>query len=79
MKPSPLIILHARARARATLFKSADIATIEEAIEPLIAYAFDSGIVERVGKETAWKIIATEFEGLVEWESLEQQASPANS
>jgi hypothetical protein len=49
LAPTPFMILHARAQARAILFDAGDYASLREATAPLVDYAHDSGIVEQAG------------------------------
>ena len=52
----PLLVLQARAEARAILYADGDYVDVAEAIKPLMAYAFDSGIVDQIGAERAHAI-----------------------
>lgn len=59
---SPLMILHARAEARAILFRAGDYPCLREATAPLIKYAHDSGIVAQIGIDAVRNIIAADFD-----------------
>jgi hypothetical protein len=61
MQPTPMMILQARAEARAMLFALGDYACLREATAPLIEYAHDSGLVHQVGIDTVREIIAEIF------------------
>jgi hypothetical protein len=58
----PLLVLQARAEARAMLYSACEFEDLDEAIAPLFAYAADNGIAE----QTAADIIRTAFAGVVE-------------
>lgn len=64
----PLRVLQARAEARALLYAVGEYADFEEATAPLRTYAVESGVVEQVGADAAWSIIAVAF-GLVSEET----------
>ena len=57
----PLLVLQARAEARAILYADGDYVDIAEAIKPLMAYAFEAGIVDQIGAERAHAIIKAAF------------------
>jgi len=63
---SPLLVLQARAEARALLFQAAEYADVDEAIGPLLKYALDHGIVDQIGADRTFAIIKTAFAGAVE-------------
>lgn len=46
----PLLVLQARAEARALLY-DAGVFELERAIQPLMQFALDSGIVDEIGAE----------------------------
>lgn len=58
---NPLLVLQARADARALLFKTAEYPDLGHAITPLLVYAHVSGLGEQVGPELVWTIIKTAF------------------
>jgi hypothetical protein len=62
----PLLVLQARAEARAILYADGDYLDINDAIKPLMAYAFQSGIVDQIGAERAHAIIKAAFASAVE-------------
>lgn len=65
---SPLLVLQARAEARALLYADGEF-NLEQAMQPLMQYALDTGIVDKVGAEGAVAIIKrafVEFAGLPE-------------
>ena len=64
--PTPMMCLQARAQARAILFGAGDFATYEEAIEPLVAYAEDAGLIALIGAAPVHAIIANAFAPHVE-------------
>jgi hypothetical protein len=90
---SPLLVLQARAEARAILYAAGELDfpnpcttdvqaaqagragaaiprhqldELQAAIEPLLQYALDSGIVDKVGAERAFGIIKQAFAGVAE-------------
>ena len=63
---NPLIILQARAEARALLFVTAEYENLGEALTPLLIYAHTSGIAETIGTDATWQIIRKAFEGKAE-------------
>jgi hypothetical protein len=60
-----LLVLQARAEARAILFAACEY-ELEEAIAPLTRYALEAGIVDQIGAERAYAIIKTAFAGVAE-------------
>jgi hypothetical protein len=62
---APLLVLQARAEARALLFAACEF-DLDAAIEPLLQYAMDSGIVDKVGADGAFGIIKQAFAGVAE-------------
>jgi hypothetical protein len=61
----PMLVLLARAEARALLYAACEF-DLEEAITPLTRYAFDSGIVDQIGAERAYAIVRQAFAGVAE-------------
>jgi hypothetical protein len=59
-KLNPLMVLQARAEARALLHAAGEF-TIEEATEPLYCYAIESGLVVELGIARVRDIIEVEF------------------
>ena len=57
----PLLVLQARAEARSILYADGDYVDMAEAIKPLMAYAFEAGIVDQIGAERAHAIIKQAF------------------
>jgi hypothetical protein len=60
--PTPFMILHAWAEARATLFGFGEYASLREATAPLVDYAHESGLVEQAGIDAVRKLIAWIFD-----------------
>jgi hypothetical protein len=58
---SPLLILQARAEARALLLSTCEYADLDEAVEPLLSYAVKSGLVDDIGADNVWALIAAAF------------------
>lgn len=56
----PLLVLQARAEARALLYAACEF-ELEPAIQPLMQYAFDSGIIDQIGAEQSFAIIKQAF------------------
>jgi len=62
---NPLLILQARAEARALLYKTNEI-DLEQALAPLLRYAVKSGIADEIGGEAAFAIIRDAFKDSAE-------------
>jgi hypothetical protein len=62
---SPLLVLQARAEARALLYATCEF-DLEQAIQPLLQYALDTGIVDKVGADGAFGIVKQAFAGVAE-------------
>jgi hypothetical protein len=63
----PLLVLQARAEARALLYAACELdEELETAIAPLMQYAFNSGIVDQIGAERAFAIVQQAFAGVAE-------------
>jgi hypothetical protein len=62
---SPLLVLQARAEARAYLY-AANQFDLEEALAPLLSYAADSGIIDDIGDEATFAILRQAFKGIAE-------------
>jgi len=58
---NPLLVLQARAEARALLFKTAEYADLGEAITPLLVYAHEARIAEEIGADAVLAIIKAAF------------------
>lgn len=71
---SPLLVLQARAEARAILYAACEC-ELDEAITPLTRYALDSGIVDQLGAERAYAIIKTAFAGVAQGVSMADGAT----
>jgi hypothetical protein len=56
-----MMILQARAEARAILFALGDYACLREATAPLIAYAYDCGLVHQAGIDAVREVVAEIF------------------
>jgi len=63
---SPLLVLQARAEARALLFMAGDYGDCGEAVAPLLAYAQKSGLEENIGADVVMEIIRAAFKGIAE-------------
>jgi len=57
----PIRVLQARAEARALLYACGEYADVEEAVDPLFAYAIESGIVADLGMDAVKSIIEQAF------------------
>lgn len=62
---SPLLVLQARAEARAVLYAANEF-DLADALAPLHAFAVASGMVEQFGSDTVWAIIKAAFAGVAE-------------
>ena len=62
---SPLLILQARAEARAILYAACEF-DLEQAVAPLTRYTLARGIIDEIGAEGARAIIRTAFAGVAE-------------
>jgi hypothetical protein len=62
---SPLLILQARAEARAVLYSASEF-DLEQALVPLLNYAKRSRIVDEFGTETTFAILRQAFKGKAE-------------
>jgi len=60
-----LLILQARAEARALLYKASEF-DLDEALAPLYRYALDSGLHDQIDSEAIFAIIHKPFEGVAE-------------
>ena len=58
---APIHILRARAEARAVLFWTGDEWTLGEALDPLFAYAQDTGLIDMHGEEAIADIVFNAF------------------
>ena len=57
---SPLLVLQARAEARAMLYAGGEF-DLERALAPLLTYALRSGVVDELGAERSFAIIRAAF------------------
>jgi len=57
---SPILVLRARAEARATLVASGDY-EIDEAVDGLMQWALRAGLIERLGEDAVAEIILDPF------------------
>lgn len=62
---APLLVLQARAEARALLYTTCEF-DLEQAIQPLLQYALDSGVIDKVGADGAFGVIKQAFAGVAE-------------
>lgn len=60
----PLLVLEARAQARAILFAAVEYEDSGEAVAPLLAYAHESGLAGTYGADTIISIIREAFKGV---------------
>ena len=58
---NPLLVLQARAEARALLFRTAEYQDLGEAVTPLLAYAHESGLADEIGAPAVLAIIKAAF------------------
>jgi hypothetical protein len=65
MTISPLLVFHARAEARALLYKVGEF-DLEQALAPLLAYAVESGIIDDIGGAAAFAILKDAFKDIAE-------------
>jgi hypothetical protein len=63
---APLLVLQARAEARAILYAAGEFDGLEPAVVPLLQYAMDRGVTDDIGAERAYAIIKTAFAGVAE-------------
>jgi hypothetical protein len=63
----PLLVLQARAEARAILYAAGELGEqLEAAVVPLLQYAMDSGITDDIGAERAYAIVKDAFRWVIE-------------
>lgn len=55
------LILHARIEARSVLFNAAEYDSLGEAIDPLLAYADNSGITQDIGSDNVVAMVLKGF------------------
>jgi hypothetical protein len=58
---APLLVLQARAEARAILYAAGEFEQLKQAVVPLLQYAIDSGIADQIGAERAFAIVKAAF------------------
>jgi hypothetical protein len=58
--PSPLCVLIALAEARALLYAANEF-DLPDAVDPLQAFAVESGLIDDVGQDAVQRILATAF------------------
>lgn len=58
VSPSPLLVLQARAEARARLYAAGEYDSLEDAIAPLLDHALATGLTDQLGADIAWAIVA---------------------
>jgi len=58
--PSPLCVLIARAEARALLYAAGEF-DLPDAVDPLQAFAVESGLVDEIGQDAVQAILAAAF------------------
>jgi len=56
-----MLILQARAQARALLFEAGEFGSLDEALQPLFDYALDSGIADEIGADAMFTIVHQAF------------------
>jgi hypothetical protein len=59
---NPLLVLQARAEARAILFEAGEYEDSDAAMGPLVAYAYESGLEEELGLDVVLDVIGKAFE-----------------
>lgn len=57
----PLLVLQARAEARALLFRCSEFADLGAAVTPLLVYSHEAGLATEHGSETVLSIIKQAF------------------
>ena len=62
---SPLLVLQARADARAVLLAAGELRSLDEAMVPLFEYASEHGLPELIGAATVHAIITNAFKFLM--------------
>jgi hypothetical protein len=62
---NPLLVLQARAEARALLYKTNEF-DLHDALTPLLHYAVNSGVTDEIGGEAAFAIIRDAFKDSAE-------------
>jgi hypothetical protein len=62
---SPLVVFKARCEARALLYAACVFADLPTAIDPLQAFAVESGLVEQIGQDAVQAILADAFHAVV--------------
>lgn len=62
---NPLLIFHARAQARAQLYKSGEF-DLDEALAPLLRYAVEGGVTNEIGDEAVFAILRDAFKDIAE-------------
>jgi len=65
MKPNAVMVLQARAQARALLYQHGQL-ELEEAVTVLWRAAEESGLLDKYGEEQVTKIIRTAFHGIAD-------------
>ena len=60
----PMLVLQARAEARARLFAVGNL-TLGEALAPLEHYATESGLLDEFGRDTVDRLILAPFEAFI--------------
>jgi hypothetical protein len=58
---NPLLILQARAEARARLFELGEFDSLDEALRPLFDFALESGIADGIGADAMFAIVHKAF------------------
>jgi hypothetical protein len=58
---NPLLVLQARAEARALLFRCGDCEDLGDALTPLLVFAHEQHIDGQIGADGVWAIIQTAF------------------
>jgi hypothetical protein len=62
---NPLLVLQARAEARALLYATGEF-DIEQALAPLLRCAISDGIIDQIGAEATFAILRQAFKGSAE-------------
>lgn len=62
----PLLILRARAEARALLYRAWEIDNLEAAVQPLLDYAGRNGLTKQLGEAVILAVIRHAFDSIEE-------------
>ena len=65
-KAAPILVLRARAEARALLYVTMEYNALDAAVQPLWDYAAESGLATEIGADRVYEIIRKAFEDVGE-------------